>query len=1145
MKSRASLLLISLSFVMVSAVGHSAEKKQILILNSYHKGYSWTDGIVEGIEKTFTERIENCEILIEYMDSKRINTDEYNEAFFRLMKIKYTNINLDIIIVSDDNAFLFAVKYHRSLFGDTPIVFVGVNHFTPSMIDGHEGKITGIVQDANIPATLNTALKLHPDITQVAVICDATTTGQAYIRQAAAAESQFETLKFIYLDGTELTTSEMLARLTSLPDNSIALLCIWLKDRNGVFVPWERGYPDISKNSAVPLYGVLDSMLQYGILGGKVQSGKHHGEKAAEIALKLLEGQKVADIPVRLESPNTYMFNYQQLQRWNIPETSLPQGSIILNEPQSVYYQYKNIVLGIIGTFAFLIVVITVLISNIIRRKSAEEKLRGSEQNYRLLIENLPGTVFRGYKDWSVEFFDNTIEIFTDYNVDEFNSRRMKWIDIIVEEDIDTAKLSFIQALKTNKSYIREYRITSNVEGIRWVQERGQIICDNKGEIEYVNGVFFDVTDRKQAEDALRESEERFKDLSNMLPQPLWETDLEGNFTYANRAGYESFGYTRKDFEKGVSIADVIIPEDRERRLANFGKTLRGIEFENHEYTCLTKDGRKFPALIYNSPIIKDGEPYGVRGVILDITNLKKAELELQRSEIRYRTLYQESMKREQLYESLLKSTPDAVAIYNLNGEATYINPAFTQIFGFTMQDVKGKQIPFMLESEAEKTIAGIKQVLEGESVSGFETKRRTKNGRVLDITLSSACYNDHEGNRAGIVVFLRDVTEAKETERQLQQVQKMESIGTLAGGIAHDFNNMLGIIVGNTELAMDDVPEWNPARQNLEEIRTASMRARDMVKQILAFSRKTPQKMKPVKIIPIIKESLKLLRSSIPTTIEIHQNISSESDTVLADPTQINQVIINLCTNAAHAMGEKGGVLEVGLEDIELDAGSATYYHDLSPGKYIKLTVNDTGHGIEPKILKRIFDPYFTTKNVGEGSGMGLSVVHGIIKSHGGGISVSSEPGKGTVFHILFPCIEDESEPEVEIAVEVPRGEERILFVDDEKAMVDTIQPMIERLGYKVTARTSSIEALEAFRANPDRFDLVITDFTMPNMTGLELTKELLKLRSDIPIILCTGYSEHVNEDKAKARGVRAFLMKPVVLGEIAKTIRKILDDD
>ena len=390
----------------------------------------------------------------------------------------------------------------------------------------------------------------------------------------------------------------------------------------------------------------------------------------------------------------------------------------------------------------------------------------------------------------------------------------------------------------------------------------------------------------------------------------------------------------------------------------------------------------------------------------------------------------------------------------------------------------------------------------------------------------------------------IADITEEKKLKEQLLQAHKMESIGTLAGGIAHDFNNMLGIIVGNTELAMDDVPEWNPARNNLNEIRTASLRARDVVKQILAFSRISLQEMKPVRISPIITDSLKLLQASIPTTIEIHQNISSEPDTIRGDPKQIHQVLINLCTNAAHAMREKGGLLEVSLKNIEIDEGSAVHHHDLSPGKYVRLTVSDTGHGIEPKILERIFDPYFTTKGVGEGSGMGLSVVHGIVKSHSGDISVSSEPGKGTTFQVFFPYIESKPGPGIEITVEIPRGNERILLVDDEKAMVDAIQPMIERLGYKVTARTSSIEALEAFRANPDRFDLVITDFTMPNMTGMELAKELLKLRSDILIILCTGYSEHINEEKAKGNGIRAFVMKPVVLNEISNTIRKVLDD-
>jgi CheY-like chemotaxis protein len=371
-----------------------------------------------------------------------------------------------------------------------------------------------------------------------------------------------------------------------------------------------------------------------------------------------------------------------------------------------------------------------------------------------------------------------------------------------------------------------------------------------------------------------------------------------------------------------------------------------------------------------------------------------------------------------------------------------------------------------------------------------------------------------------------------------------MESIGTLSGGIAHDFNNLLGIILGNAELAMDDMPEWHSAKFNLNEIRTASLRARDVVKQLLSFSRKTDPKQRPVKLVQIVEETLRILRSSIPTSVEIHQNIPNDvEDTILADSTQINQVMINLFTNAAHAMEDTGGVITIGIENIDLDHVSAPIYPDLSPGSYVKLTVSDTGTGIDHEIKDRIFDPYFTTKEVGKGTGIGLSVVHGIIKSHNGAIIVDSQFGKGTTFCIFFPVAEEAVVIEAEPDDEFPTGNEKILIVDDEESMVDIGRRRLERLGYQVEARTNPMEALNLFRADPDQFDLVITDMTMPHITGDNLVKEILNIRPDMPTILCTGFSEKIDEEKAKQIGVREYIEKPIGQGKLSRLVRKVLD--
>ena len=383
------------------------------------------------------------------------------------------------------------------------------------------------------------------------------------------------------------------------------------------------------------------------------------------------------------------------------------------------------------------------------------------------------------------------------------------------------------------------------------------------------------------------------------------------------------------------------------------------------------------------------------------------------------------------------------------------------------------------------------------------------------------------------------------DSEKQLQQMMKLQAIGTLAGGIAHDFNNILFPIVGYTELTMDDIPKDSQARQNLEEILKATNRAKELVQQILTFSRQDCQERKPLQVQYLIKEALKLLRATIPSSIEIECDIDNTCGPIRGNPTQIHQVIMNLCTNAYHAMQESGGKLEVSLKEIHISYEQSLDRVGMKIGKHIELMVKDSGQGMEPQVMERIFEPYYTTKEQGKGTGLGLSVIHGIIKNHGGDIAVSSQPGKGATFKVYLPIIDDiEEEIQIDEPLIAVNGKERILLIDDEEQIIDIEQKILERLGYKVTPKTDSEEALEEFAAQPDRFDLVITDMTMPKMTGDQLARRMMAIKPQIPVILCTGFNETISEEKALAMGIDKFVMKPIVKDELASTIRTVLDN-
>jgi PAS domain S-box-containing protein len=775
------------------------------------------------------------------------------------------------------------------------------------------------------------------------------------------------------------------------------------------------------------------------------------------------------------------------------------------------------------------------VMQDIALRKKAEEALKESEEKYRQLFQYAPSAIYElDFKNRKFISINDVMCAHTGYSREEL--MQMDPFDLFTESSMKIYQ-------ERIKSLCEGHEVPSSQEYEIKKKDGTTMFALLNINYDLENGIpvkaktiAHDITDRKLMEQALQESERKYRLLSDNVRDVIWTRDMNLRLTYTSPSIVEQQGYTVE--ESMARTPEETWPPDS---LKLVGKVLtEELEIEKKEKKDLSrsrtlevrincKDGSTIWTEAKMS-FLRDqnGHPTGIIGVTRDISDRKQAEEALRESEEKYR--------------AVLEANPNPVIVYDIEGKVIYFNPAFTRVFGWTLAERLGNKMDIFVPEEAWKeTKMMIKKVLAGERFSSIETLRYNKKGEIISVSVSGAIYKDKNGNPIGSVINLRDISHQKKLETQLQQAQKMEAIGTLAGGIAHDFNNILSSVIGYTELALDNEKRGTFQHKNLQQILYSGNRAKDLVKQILTFSRQVDQKQKPIQVKPIVKEVLKMLRATIPSTVEIEQKVQSNA-LVMGDPTQIHQILMNLCANAAHAMEDNGGLLTVSLLDAELDSDFISNHPDLKPGPYTNLTVTDTGHGISPDVVKKIFDPFFTTKE--KGTGMGLSVVHGIVRSHGGDIYVYSEPGKGSTFKVCLPVIESRFKPEERAESPIPKGTERILFIDDEPAIMKLGKQTLESLGYDVVARNSSIEALELFKKKKDRFDLVITDMTMPNMTGEKLAEKLMQIRPDIPVILCTGFSSMIDEQKALDMGIRAFISKPILKREIAEAIRKVLDE-
>ncbi|MCU0559115.1 MAG: PAS domain S-box protein [Desulfobacterales bacterium] len=760
-------------------------------------------------------------------------------------------------------------------------------------------------------------------------------------------------------------------------------------------------------------------------------------------------------------------------------------------------------------------------------QKKTQTALAESDARLRLSLDSARMGVWE--HDLKADHITGDSALFELFGVhtDRFSGAGSDLQQMVDPRDRSAIRASAKNAIEHRAPYEVEFRITRPDGEMRWMRSQGRVIRGQADQPLRMLGVVWDITGIKSAQQQLQEATQRLDYLVTESPAVVYTYTLHPHLRldYISRnlesiLGWrpEQFTDTLQFWNECIHPADLPLIQDGLNRLNARGKNV-------FEYRFKDAQG-KYRWIHDEQRVVHAGDgPTQVVGAWWDVTDTRMAQDELRR------------------LAAAIDQAAEIVLITNERGDIVYVNPAFEKITGYSAQEVLGKNPRIFKSGEHDRAFyQNLWAMLSaGKPWHGLFINRK-KDGRLYTEEATISPVIDASGTIVNYVAVKRDVTREQELEQQFLEAQKMEAIGTLAGGIAHDFNNILAVILANAEILGLSDGLTSESRDCLNQIVIASKRARQLVRQILAVSRRGKQDKIIMSLRPIVKETMGLLRASLPSTIRLEPQIAADTGMIFADPTQMQQVLMNLCTNAGHAMEEKGGSLKLSLSNTSILERDAPSNQELAPGEYVRIAVSDTGHGMPPWILKRIFEPYFTTKETGKGTGLGLSVAFGIVKSHGGTIRVSSVAGKGSIFEVYLPRVKGEA-PAPEL-VEMPllSGSGRILFVDDEPGLAQAAHKMLGILGYQVDTATSPVEALEVFRSDPTGYDLVITDLTMPDMTGTGLAKELLRMRPDVPVILCTGFSDQVNEEALESMGIDGLLVKPLTIHELALAVRRAL---
>jgi PAS domain S-box-containing protein len=1130
-----ALFLLFAAVFFPSIIFPSSPDHNVLVIHSYNPGFTWTDRINQSIQNRLSSMNNPPEVFIEYMDMKRNEENELFPALYRLFESKYRDVDMDVIIVSDNYAFEFARTFCRDLFGDTPIVFCGINNFQDEMIE-EDNHITGITENLPVARTIELALRLNPGLEKMIVITNRQhQTGKAiysdYLRQSRRYSKQIE---FIHWDNIPLETMARNLALMDPETDATLVLNTRLKNIYGNSMDISAASSYLSARSSIPIYSLWEDYMGLGILGGSMISGAEHGRVAGNMAVDILNGKEAFEIDIVRDGGVRTVIDYRQLNRFGFSESDVPSQARIINRAADFYtlgkmevWAYIAVGLVILGALVFMV------LANLARARAQRELYR-SQSRLVALFDNAAAGIVTMDMEGTMKEANDTISRMFGYSEKEM--LQMNGLDLFLGGEW-SLKAGTVQKLTRGeeKEINLERELPRRNGSTFWANIALTAILDRKGEFDSFIAIITDLSERKRMERALIRSENMFRSIIEQSMDGFVLVDDNFIVVEWNQGQEEIFGISRIE-ALGKYIWEVMAPVIAESVTGDMvrDRITSDPESWSHrslDFDILCPDGTMKYVQAQNFPINTDRGRY-TGGIYRDITSRKT---------------YEQTLAREkELLAFTLRSIAEGVITTDSEGKVTLINDRAATVLGISPEEARDQPLEKVLilyDQENKQYLDNLADTIRRQGYLFSEEGQLylmsdIVGERIVSISASTILGEDSES--LGLVLVINDITEEVRLREGMERMQKLESLGVLAGGVAHDFNNILAAILGNVSLVKQYLSEENEILEIIRDVENASIRARNVTNQLLTFSKGGHPVKKPGDLGRLVRESVhfNLRGSALGIELEIEDDLPS----VEFDEAQIDQVLSNLVINAREAMNDEGS-LRVRVSTNEVREGDGV---SLTPGLYVKVCVEDSGPGIDMDISSRIFDPFFTTKK--NGSGLGLASSYSIIQKHDGLLMVEPTDLGGVCLSFLLPARKEEGQAPVDSARNIRRGSGRILYMDDDTMILRFARKSLEYMGYRVDFAEKGEEALQLYKRalkEGDPYGCVVLDLTIPGgMGGRETLSELNKIDPDVRAIVSSGYSNDPVMAQYRENGFRGVVVKPYRIEELSEAIHRVMEE-